>query len=68
MSAVVALSTVIVRVHNIVAFPALRDFDAAGHALNVVDLLERRANRQIPLAAFSPLAKRTALIITVSRN
>jgi hypothetical protein len=40
LSAVVALCAVAVRVHDIVAYPALRDFDAAGHALNVVDLVE----------------------------
>jgi hypothetical protein len=42
MSAAVALFTVAVRVHDIVAYPALHDFDAAGHALNVVDLFEGR--------------------------
>src|SRR5262245_59569640 len=39
-SAAVALVAVATRVHAVVAFPALRDYDASGHAVNVVDLLE----------------------------
>ena len=40
-SAVVALLGVVVRVHDAVAFPAIYDYDASGHAVNVLDLLER---------------------------
>ena len=40
LSAAVVIFAVATRVHDVVAFPALHDFDAPGHALNVVDLFE----------------------------
>src|SRR4030095_12783420 len=40
LSAAVAIFAVATRVHDVVAFPALHDFDAPGHAVNVLDLFE----------------------------
>src|SRR5262245_54530267 len=40
LSAAVAILAVATRVHDVVAFPALHDFDAPGHAVNVLDLFE----------------------------
>jgi hypothetical protein len=39
-SVVVATLAVCVRIHNVGAYPALNDWDGAGHAVNVVDLSE----------------------------
>jgi hypothetical protein len=39
-SALVVLFAVVARVHDVTAYPAIYDFDASGHATNVVDLLE----------------------------
>lgn len=39
-SAAVALVAVVTRVYNVSAYPAMWDWDAAGHAVNVVDLME----------------------------
>src|SRR5262249_31627669 len=39
-SAAVAMLAIATRVHDVVAYPALHDFDASGHALNVLDLFE----------------------------
>ena len=38
--AVIAVFAVGTRLHNVAAFPAMHDWDAGGHAVNVVDLLE----------------------------
>src|SRR5262249_28726198 len=35
-----AVAVIVARVHDVVAFPAIHDFDAAGHAVNVLDILE----------------------------
>src|SRR5262245_37419035 len=39
-SAAIALIALAARVHDVTAFPAIRDFDAGGHAVSVVDFLE----------------------------
>src|SRR5204863_3511682 len=39
-SGAVALFAVAARFHDVAAYPALHDWDASGHAVNVVDLLE----------------------------
>ena len=39
-SAAVALAAIAARVHAVVTVPPLRDYDASGHAVNVLDLLE----------------------------
>jgi hypothetical protein len=39
-SAVIAVFAVATRLHNVAAYPAMHDWDAGGHAVNVVDLLE----------------------------
>lgn len=41
-SAAVAFAAVVARLHDIVAYPALRDWDASGHAVNVLEILEGR--------------------------
>lgn len=38
--ALVAVAAVVARLHDVVAYPALRDWDASGHAVNVIDLFE----------------------------
>src|SRR5262245_34773810 len=40
LSAGVVILAVATRVHDVAAFPALHDFDAPGHALNVVELFD----------------------------
>jgi len=40
LSAAIAVFAVQVRFHDMIAFPALHDFDGPGHALNVVELFE----------------------------
>ncbi len=40
VSVAVAVFAVVARVHNATAYPAMRDWDAGGHALNVVALRE----------------------------
>lgn len=39
-SAAIALAAVAMRLHDVWAWPAIRDWDASGHAVNVIDLLE----------------------------
>src|SRR5262245_6547298 len=42
LAAAIAVGALVARVHDVVAYPAMCDFDASGHAVNVVDLYQGR--------------------------
>src|SRR5437870_4953257 len=42
LSAGVALFAIVARVHDVATYPPMYDWDASGHAINVIDLFELR--------------------------